>query len=164
MPRTPQKKQQLRHAPDKGLSTLDPSDGVVLYTDGSAWSKDRSGGWSWLATDCGEGEAWDCGGVPNTTVNRMELMAWIEGLNTLRVFGPLIVLVRSDSEYVGLGAMDRGRNRHKNKDLWDQLDEAIDAHELVHFDHVRGHSGNKYNDRVDVLANQARKSLNEAKA
>jgi ribonuclease HI len=160
VPRARPKNQKLpERAPDKGLSSLDPSEGIALYTDGSAWSKDRSGGWSWIAIDCGEGEAWDCGGVSATTVNRMELQAWIEGLNTLKVFGPLIVLVRSDSEYVGLGAMDRKRIRNKNRDLWEQLDEAIDAHELVHFDHVRGHSGNKYNDRVDVLANQARRSL-----
>lgn len=62
----------------------------------------------------------------------------------------------SDSEYVGLGAIDRTRSRKCNKDLWPLLDKAVDSHLYVEFAHVKGHTGHMWNDRVDKLAGQAR--------
>src|SRR5450755_2354059 len=114
---------------------LDPSRGVSLFTDGSSWSKDRSGGWAWLAVDCEDGEAFDSGGTGDTTNNRMEMQAWIEGLSSLYdVHGSCLVLVWSDSEYVGLGVMHgKHRLRHANSDLWKQLDDIVKAHEYVEF-------------------------------
>lgn len=150
----------MRHSPPSGLDTLNPESGVVVYTDGSAWFKDGSGGWAWIATDCETGEAWHSGGCrgEDVTNNRMEMQAWIEALTCLEAaFGPLEMLVYADSEYVGMGAMDRSRNRNKNLDLWLLIDEAIDIHAYVQWVHVRGHTGHYYNERVDRLASKARK-------
>lgn len=132
---------------------------MALFTDGSAWSHDGSGGWAWIAIDCFGNEAQHAGGEGGTTNNRMEMLAWIEGLNAIfDVHEACEVLVYSDSEYVGLGAMDRTRKRGKNKDLWIRIDHAIDHHEYVEFVHVRGHNGHCYNERVDKLAGQARRN------
>jgi ribonuclease HI len=138
---------------------LNPSEGVALFTDGSAWSGDGSGGWAWIAIDAFEGEDQDSGFVGDTTNNRMEMLAWIEGLMAVaESFGACEVLVYSDSEYVGKGAMDRKRSRVKNRDLWELIDEAIDYHSYVEFIHVRGHDGHPFNERVDKLAGEARRA------
>ena len=144
---------------DHGLSNLDPSGGVGLFTDGSSWTKDGSGGWAWLAIDAFDDgyEAFAMGGASNTTNNRMEMRAWIEGLSAIHSsLGPCTVIVYSDSEYVGLGAMDRRRRRKVNVDLWDDLDDAIDRHLYVEFRHIKGHTGHHYNEEVDKLAGEAR--------
>lgn len=144
---------------DHGLSKLDPSEGIGLFTDGSSWTKDGSGGWAWVAIDAFEDgfEAFNMGGVSNTTNNRMEMQAWIEGLDDIhRVLGPCTIVVYSDSEYVGLGAMNRSRKRNKNVDLWIAIDLAVDKHNYVEFRHVKGHTGHHYNELVDKLAGEAR--------
>lgn len=140
-----------------GLTQLDPSEGIGLFTDGSAWTGDGCGGWAWIAYDIDGRQAHDSGGASNTTNNRMEMTAWIEGLRQIFwAFGPCTVVVFSDSEYVGLGAMDRDRKRNINLDLWDKLDKAVDHHLYVEFRHVRGHTGNALNEEVDRLAGLAR--------
>lgn len=139
------------------LADLDKSEGIALFTDGSAWNKDKSGGWAWVAIDAFSGEAEGSGGTSHTTNNRMEMVAWIEGLEAVAdALGPCHIIVMSDSEYVGLGAMDRSRKRRCNQDLWPELDAAVDKHLYVEFAHVKGHSGHVYNDRVDKLAGEAR--------
>lgn len=147
----------------EGLDTLDPSGGIALFTDGSSWTTDGFGGWAWVAFGVAEGEAWDSGGAPRTTNNRMEMEAWIQGLDALYdALGACTILVYSDSQYVGFGATDRRRQRRKNKDLWVEIDRAIDRHQYVEFCHVRGHTGHEYNERVDQLATEARLSYREA--
>ncbi len=137
---------------------LDPSEGIILFTDGSAWTKDGSGGWAWIALDAFDGEEANFGGASNTTNNRMEMQAWIEGLGDVhQALGPCTVIVYSDSEYVGLGAMDRRRGRSANLDLWKAMDKIIDKHKYVEFRHVRGHAGDEYNELVDSLAGDARR-------
>jgi ribonuclease HI len=127
----------------------------MLFTDGS--SKDRSGGWAWVAIDAYDGECFDIGGDSDTTNNRMEMMAWIEGLRAVHeAFGPCSIIVASDSQYVGFGAMDRTRKRNLNVDLWLELDEEIDKHLYVEFRHVKGHAGDYFNEKVDKLAGEAR--------
>lgn len=136
---------------------LDTSQGVGLYTDGSNWRWDKSGGWAWLAVDAFDGEISSSGFVPGTTNNRMEMMAWIDGLLTLaEEYGPCHVLVYSDSEYVGLGVRDSARMRNANSDYWELLDMSVALHHLVEFHHVKGHSGNVLNERVDKMAKKAR--------
>lgn len=142
------------------ISDLNPSGGIALFTDGSSHYKDRTGGWAWIAIDIFDGEALEIGGTQDTTNNRMEMTAWIKGLQALHALGPCEVLVYSDSEYVGLGAMDRTRNRRKNIDLWLELDEAIGLHEYVEFEFIKGHTGHHYNEAVDKLAGEARKAFN----
>jgi ribonuclease HI len=139
---------------------LNPDKGIALFTDGSYNYQNDSGGWAWAAIDCHDGLEVDCGYVDDVanTNNRMEMQAWIEGLNYLiRTFGPCDVLVYSDSQYVGLGAMDRTRARKKNGDLWTEIDEVIDSHRSVEFVWVKGHHESCYNQLVDELAGQARK-------
>lgn len=137
---------------------LNPSDGVALFTDGSAHnSGDKSGGWAWVALDAYEGIHTASGAAANTTNNRMELQAAIEGLDALHnTFGPCEVLIYSDSEYMVLG-VNENRQRKTNLQEWSALDSAIASHIEVRFEHVYGHQGNIYNEMADQLAGKARK-------
>jgi ribonuclease HI len=138
---------------------LDPSKGVAVFTDGSSNWKDRSGGWAWIALDAFDGLESDSGARSNTTNNQMELAAPAEALEALHeAYGPIEVLVHSDSEYVVLGITHRARKRNVNKTEWKRLDEAVDTHSFVRFEHVKGHAENEYNNLVDRMAVTARKS------
>lgn len=146
----------------EALKALNPDIGLALYTDGSWSPRDKTGGWAWLALDHCGGEVTACGYASNTTNNRMEMVAWIDGLVTVAEWcGPTVMVVYSDSQYVGLGVQDPSRNRTKNTDLWEELDEAVAMHDAVEFVHVRGHGKghayNEYNDRVDKLAVEIRR-------
>lgn len=137
---------------------LDTSAGVALYTDGSSHYRDKRGGWAWIAIDAFGNEESASGAAQDTTNNRMEMQAVICGLAALEDrYGPCDVLVRSDSEYVVLGAKDALRTRVKNMDCWQAIDTNVARHAHVVFEHVKGHSGDHYNDRVDKLAGAARK-------
>ncbi len=88
----------------------------------------------------------------------MEMQAWIEGLNwVFKELGPCDVLVYSDSEYLVLGVADPLRARKANRDLWFDLDVAIEQHSYVEPIWVKGHHESHYNRLVDELAGQARK-------
>lgn len=140
-----------------GLEYLDPSEGLGLFTDGSSSTKDRSGGWAFVIIDAFDGEYHEAGAVSDTTNNRMEMQAWIKGLECIyNHFGAQTIVVWSDSQYVGYGAMDRTRKRKINVDLWDELDKIIDRHLYVEFRHVKGHNGDVFNEMVDKLAGEAR--------
>lgn len=139
------------------LGDLNPSKGIGLFTDGSSWTKDRSGGWAWLAFDCFGNESSRCGAAQDTTNNRMEMMAWIKGLEDIfKALGPCELLVYSDSENVGKAVMIPGWGRKKNLDLWKRLDDAINLHHYVEWVFVKGHSDNAMNNRVDRMASKAR--------
>jgi ribonuclease HI len=102
------------------------------------------------------------GGEPETTNNRMELMAAIEALNALK--GASNVVLHTDSKYVMDGIREwmpnwkmRGwktanRKPVKNKDLWQALDEAVARHD-IQWKWVKGHDGNPGNEEADELAN-----------
>lgn len=140
------------------MTTLDPSDGLALITDGSADYRDRSGGWAWVAVDAFDGMQKASGYRADTTNNQMELMAATEGLVTLAAAcGPCEVLVYSDSEYVVLGARVPTRSRKKNTTFWQDLDRAIGLHKYVEWNHVKGHSGHLFNEMVDQMASAARR-------
>ncbi len=106
-------------------------------------------------------EIW--GGEPETTNNRMELMAAIEALRQLR--SRCRVELYTDSQYVRKGITEwiEGWKRRgwknaagkpvKNQDLWQLLDDLTQKHE-VHWHWVRGHSGHALNERADELANR----------
>lgn len=144
------------------MSTLKPTDGLALYTDGSAWSQDGSGGWAWIAADAHGGTEYASGyWTDDTTNNQQELFAPATGLITLYEWhGCCDVLVRSDSLYVVLGITDRTRVRRKNLDFWRDLDAAVSLHEHVLFEHVKGHQkgGDPYNAFADQLAGKARRN------
>lgn len=137
---------------------LNPDDSYLVYTDGSCYTGDRIGSWAWVAIDGDDNEVMGGGVNRDTTISRMELLGPIDALETIYDdCGPSTILVYSDSEYVVLGITNRRRQRKKNNDLWDWLDEVVDAHEHVEFEHVRGHSGDYYNELVDREAHRLRK-------
>jgi ribonuclease HI len=143
---------------------LDPSEGIAVYTDGSSYYKDRTGGWAFVAIDAFDGEITSSGWAKGTTNNRMEMEAVVQGLDHLyTAYGACDVLVCSDSEYVVLGCLNPRRSREKNSDMWQKITSAIGRHAFVDFQHVRGHQGNHYNEIADDLAGKARQHAKESK-
>lgn len=143
------------------MSTLDRA--YLVYTDGSCHAQDRIGAWAWVAVDCYDEEVMQGQAEYDTTISRMELMAAIEALEYLnRAWGSCTVLLFSDSEYVVKGANNRRRKRNKNVDLWGYLDDAIDKHDMVVLEHVRGHNGNHHNEQADKFAGELRQAAKNA--
>lgn len=136
---------------------------VELFTDGGCRGNPGPGGWGALLR-FGEHEKELYGYEPETTNNRMELMAAIVGLETLNT--PCKVVLTTDSQYVRQGITNwisgwkakgwktAAKKPVKNKDLWQRLDAACEKHE-VDWRWVKGHSGHAENERVDQLANKA---------
>ena len=133
---------------------------VELFTDGACKGNPGPGGWgAILRTGAREKEL--SGGDPQTTNNRMELMATIEGLQALK--RPCRVHLHTDSLYVrdgitkwihkwrGNGWRTSARKPVLNADLWQALVEAAEPHE-VDWRWVKGHAGHPENERADVLA------------
>jgi ribonuclease HI len=134
---------------------------TVVYTDGSCLGNPGPGGWAW-AVENGDS---DSGGEPHTTNQRMEVTAVTKALQS--VPGPLHVM--SDSTYVvncfrnewWVGWKRRGwRNAQgkpvANRDLWEVLlPLALDPERPVTFQWVKGHSGDRMNDLVDLMATRA---------
>jgi len=135
---------------------------VEIHTDGACRGNPGPGGWGALLRS-GEHvrELW--GGEPETTNNRMELMAAIQALAALK--RPCRVHLYTDSVYVKNGITQwladwrrRGwktaaRKPVKNQDLWQQLDEQAARHE-IDWRWVKGHAGDPGNERADMLANR----------
>ncbi len=95
------------------------------------------------------------GMVKNTTNNRMELMAVIEGLRALKQTG-VSVTIMGDSQYV-IATMTKGWKRKANLDLWQALDEVIaEKQPIIIWQWVRGHAGDPLNERVHKLVMNAR--------
>jgi ribonuclease HI len=134
---------------------------IIMYSDGACRGNPGPGGWG-AVLRFGEHEKKLHGGNRETTNNRMELTAAIEGLNALNE--TCAVQLYTDSQYVRKGVLEwlegwkkRGwktaaKQPVKNKDLWQLLDEAIQRHEIT-WHWVKGHSGNEGNELADELAN-----------
>ena len=138
---------------------------VHLFTDGGCSGNPGPGGWAYLLRHLPTGtEKENFGAARESTNNRMELMAVIEGLRSLK--RPCRVELFTDSVYVGKGISEwmvkwkqnnwqrreGGRLKPvKNVELWKQLDEQITRH-AVKYTRVAGHSGHPENDRCDELA------------
>nr|WP_314493957.1 ribonuclease HI [uncultured Pseudomonas sp.] len=138
------------------------TDSVEIYTDGACKGNPGLGGWGVLIVYKGaEKELW--GGELNTTNNRMELMAAIQGLMVLT--RECDVVLTTDSQYVMKGITEwmsnwkkRGwktaaKEPVKNADLWVLLDEQVSRHNVT-WKWVRGHIGHPGNERADQLANR----------
>jgi len=135
---------------------------VYLYADGACKGNPGPGGWGVLLRKDGrEREMW--GGEAQTTNNRMELTAVIEGLSSLAQRSQ--VHVYTDSQYVQKGISEwihnwkrRGwrtadKKPVKNEDLWRKLDDVARGHDVQWF-WVKGHAGHPENERADALANK----------
>ncbi|MGH7244341.1 MAG: ribonuclease HI [Phycisphaerales bacterium] len=142
---------------------------VELYTDGACSGNPGPGGWAFvLKHPATKKELESAGAEPDTTNNRMELMAVIRGLEALKA--PSIVELYSDSQYVLNGLKEwmvswkkRGwrtasKQPVKNIDLWQELDQLQARHEL-RFHWIRGHSEHPENERCDQLAVAAREAI-----
>ena len=139
------------------------AEGVVeIYADGACKGNPGPGGWGVLLRIRGK-EREMCGGEPQTTNNRMELTAVIEGLASLKARAE--VRVYTDSNYVQKGISEwihnwkrRGwltvdKKPVKNADLWRKLEETANRHDVQWF-WVKGHAGHPENERADALANK----------
>ena len=136
---------------------------VEIYTDGACRGNPGPGGWAALLRSQGV-EKMFSGAELETTNNQMELMAAIQGLESLTRRSS--VSLTTDSQYVrqGITQWIHGWKRNgwktsqkqpvKNKELWQRLDAAVEQHQ-VEWHWVKGHSGHEENERVDQAANDA---------
>jgi len=139
------------------------ADLVEIFTDGACRGNPGPGGWGAVLRYKGK-EKELCGAETATTNNRMELTAAIKALESLKRHCQ--VRLTTDSVYVKSGITEwlpgwkrknwrtAGRQPVKNIDLWQQLDEIAQQHQIEWL-WVKGHSGHRENDRADALANLA---------
>ena len=142
---------------------LETDNHIEIFTDGACLGNPGQGGWGVLLRWRGS-EKELSGGETETTNNRMELMAAIQGLEALT--RPSQVVLTTDSTYVkdGItkwifnwkrnGWRTATKRPVKNSDLWQRLDEAIIGQD-VEWRWVKGHAGHTENERVDALASRA---------
>lgn len=132
---------------------------VDIYTDGACRGNPGPGGWGAILV-YGTREKELSGGDPNTTNNRMELLAAISALEALTE--PCNVTLTSDSTYLVQAIQEgwlgnwrkKAFQKVKNPDLWMRLDPLLTRHDVT-FVWVRGHDGHPYNERCDKLATAA---------
>jgi ribonuclease HI len=134
---------------------------VTIYTDGACNPNPGPGGWAAILLYPGQKPQEMFGSVNQATNNRMELMAAIKALQSLTE--PHEVSLHTDSEYLQHGITDwliqwekRGwktaeKKPVKNKDLWQQLSAEMSRHQ-VDWQWIRGHAGDPWNERADLLA------------
>lgn len=146
------------------------STSIEIWTDGACKGNPGPGGWGALLR-YGDHEKELFGGERLTTNNRMELMAVIEALSSLK--RRCDVIVHTDSKYVQLGITEwipnwirRGwktadKKPVKNADLWQRLHEVAARHD-VHWRWVKGHAGVDGNERADELANRGVESVSSS--
>ncbi len=134
---------------------------IEIFTDGACKGNPGPGGWGALLR-YNDTEKSIHGGEQNTTNNRMELTAAIEALKLLKE--PCSVDLTTDSQYVRKGVTEwihnwkkngwktSAKKPVKNVDLWQQLDEFNQRHE-IRWHWVKGHAGHRENEIADELAN-----------
>lgn len=138
-----------------------PADKLIVYTDGSSRGNPGPGGYGAILK-WGDTEKEISKGYLRTTNNRMELMAVIAALESLKKTN-LDIIIYSDSQYI-VKAVEQGwlknwlatdfKGGKKNKDLWLRYNELASQHRIK-FNWVRGHAENPYNNRCDRLATTA---------
>jgi ribonuclease HI len=138
---------------------------ITLFSDGSSLGNPGPGGYGTILR-FGNKEKEISGGELNTTNNRMELLAVIEGLKALKE--PCDVTIISDSSYVVKGIIEwlegwkkRDFKKVKNHDLWKEYIEVSKNHK-IHALWVRGHNGHIENERCDILAKQEAQKMKKA--
>ena len=143
---------------------------IVIYTDGACKGNPGPGGWGALLRAADGAEKELCGGEPDTTNNRMEMMAVIEALSALK--RPCQVILFVDSQYVLKGMTEwlhgwkakgwrtAAKQPVKNVDLWQRLDALVHQSEhRIEWQWVKGHAGDPGNERADALANRGVEQL-----
>ena len=135
---------------------------LVIYTDGACSGNPGPGGWAWAVSPTGKPSGF--GSEPDTTNQRMELLAVINALRTYADSAEPIEIV-SDSTYVvhcfrdkwWMGWQRRGwknsqRQPVANRDLWEPLIELVTSRTDISFTWVKAHNGEPMNELVDQLA------------
>ena len=138
-------------------------DKIAIFTDGACRGNPGPGGWGALLRHAERNKEL-YGSERETTNNRMELMAAIIALESLK--RPCEITLTTDSQYVRKGITEwivswkrRGwktadKKPVKNQDLWQRLEAATHKHK-IHWKWIKGHSGHEENERADQLANRA---------
>ncbi len=138
---------------------------IKIFTDGACLGNPGPGGWAWVIDD----DRLGFGAEPLTTNQRMELTAVIEGLE--HVDGDVVIV--SDSTYVvncfrdkwwrkwtGNGWRNSKGDPVANADLWQRLVPLVtESKRSVEFEWVKGHAGDKLNERADALAQSAARTI-----
>jgi ribonuclease HI len=137
---------------------------VNIYTDGGCRPNPGPGGWAAVLIEKNKPNRELSGGDAKTTNNRMEIQAAVEGLRALE--GPHRVRLFTDSQYLRQGVTSwlpkwrengwrtAGKKEVKNQDLWQILEAELDRHRVT-WHWVKGHAGNRWNERADRLATKA---------
>jgi ribonuclease HI len=145
---------------------------ITIYTEGACKGNPGPGGWGVLLEYNGRKKTMH-GGEPLTTNNRMEMMAAISALETLREACEITLF--TDSKYVMQGLTEwlpgwkaRGwktasKQPVKNQDLWERLDAAVQRHK-IEWRWVKGHAGDPGNEMADQLANQGIEQMQATRA
>jgi len=120
---------------------------IDIYTDGACSGNPGPGGWGAIVIIDGQQTVLK-GGLGETTNNRMEMMAVIEGLRYLP--SKSIVTIHTDSTYI-TNTMTKGWRRKANLDLWQEIDDLVDK-QSVTWKWVKGHAGNPLNELADSIA------------
>lgn len=147
----------------------------IIYTDGACSGNPGPGGWAFVAVESsGTGTKIESSGSElNTTNNRMELTAVINGISFIKAIACSSMLILTDSKYI-VDAVNQGwlnswvsKNWKKsdgksvlNQDLWSKLLELMSIYN-VSFQWVKGHAGIPENERCDELARKEIKKLRE---
>lgn len=144
---------------------------IQIYTDGACRNNPGPGGWGALLR-YNDTEKTLSGCEPETTNNRMEMMAAIQALSSLK--RPSTVDLFTDSDYLRKGMTEwlanwkkanwktKARKPVKNQDLWERLDALVQIH-TVEWHWVKAHNGHPENELVDQLARDAIDELEHAK-
>lgn len=142
---------------------------VTIYTDGACKGNPGPGGWGALLT-YGKHQREIYGGEPDTTNNRMELLAAIKALEALK--RPCQVELFTDSQYLRQGINSwlanwlknnwktANKKPVKNQDLWQQLHQLNQKHH-IQWQWVKGHAGDPGNEKADELANKGIEKFKE---
>ena len=142
---------------------------IEVYTDGACSGNPGIGGWGVVIIIDKDEPVFLNGGAKNTTNNQMELQATIQALKYFDY--PSVLTLFTDSKYVKEGIqswiLNWKKNRWKtstkkpvkNQELWKELDSQIARH-TISWQWVKGHAGNKHNEKADYLA---RKFIEEKK-
>ena len=136
---------------------------IKIYTDGSCLENPGNGGWAAIIIINKEKKIIS-GNQKNTTNNRMELLAPIEALKTLKINSEIEII--TDSKYVKLGITEwinnwkengwktANKKEVKNIELWKELDSLVENFNIK-WSWVKGHSTDQLNNEVDLIAKKA---------
>lgn len=131
---------------------------IKIYCDGAYSPSRLQGGWAFVALKDDVKIHSSFFPVKDTTNNRMEMQAAIEACKWAVEQGYTEITILSDSMYV-IGTMTQNWKKKKNVDLWLEMEEVTDK-VTVNWLHVKGHSGDRYNELCDVLAVAASQANN----